>query len=268
MEDLEKERPEESTRGEEDSADGEMTFLDHLEELRWRILWGLGAILVGTVVGFVLTQNFGVIDFLISPVSEYVEDEKLTYLSPTEPFFVTFKIAFFLGIILSLPILFYHFWAFVAPALLRSEKKIFFPAIFASVILFSIGIIMAFGVVLPLGLRFLLSFQTSSLKPMITIGEYLSFATRISLAFGFVFELPLIVAVLSYLGILTPDFMRQKRRHAYVVIFILSAILTPADVASMIMMAVPLVLLFEGSIYLSVVITARRNRSEAPYPGG
>jgi len=268
MEDLDMEKPEESSPTGEEAGEGEMTFLDHLEELRWRILWGLGAILLGTIIGFILTQNFGVIDFLISPVSAYVEDEKLTYLSPTEPFFVTFKIAFFLGIIMSLPILFYHFWAFVAPALLRNEKKIFFPAIFASVILFAVGIVMAFGIVLPLGLKFLLSFQPSSLKPMITIGEYLSFATRISLAFGFVFELPLIVAVLSYLGILTPEFMRQKRRHAYVVICILSAILTPADVASMIMMAVPLLMLFEGSIYLSVVITARRRKSEAPYPGG
>jgi sec-independent protein translocase protein TatC len=252
----------------EESNGTEMTFLDHLEELRWRILWSLGAILIGTVIGFILTQNVGIIDFLITPVSQHLEDEKLAYLSPTEPFFVTFKMAFFIGVIMALPIIFYHFWAFVAPALLKKENRIFFPAILSSVILFSIGVVMAFGIVLPLGLKFLLSFQTSSLRPMITIGEYLSFATRISLAFGVVFELPLVVSILSYLGILTPAFMRQKRRHAYVVIAILSAILTPADVASMIMMAIPLILLFEFSIYLSVVITARRRKREVVLPGG
>jgi sec-independent protein translocase protein TatC len=268
MEQEGKELPGESAGEGKESEGKEMSFLDHLEELRWRVLWSLGAILVGTIIGFILTQNIGVIDFLITPVSQYLDDEKLAYLSPTEPFFVTFKVAFFLGIIFSLPVVFYHFWAFVAPAMLKNEKQIFFPAILSSVVLFSIGVLMAFGIVLPLGLDFLLSFQTSSLKPMITIGEYLSFATRISIAFGIVFELPLIVAVLSWLGILTPAFMRQKRRHAFVLIFILSALLTPADVVSMVMMAIPLVLLFELSIYISVVITARRKRGESVFPGG
>lgn len=252
-----------------DSEDAvEMTFLDHLEELRWRILWSLAALLGGTLIGFILTENLGVIDFLIMPVSPYVEGERLAYLSPTEPFFVTLKVAFLLGLILALPVVFYHFWAFVTPALLKSEKRIFFPAIAASVLLFAIGVLMAFGVVLPLGLRFLLSFQTSSLKPMITIGEYLNFATHISLAFGLVFELPLVVSLLSWVGILTPEFMRQKRRHGYVAICIMSALLTPADVASMIMMAVPLVLLFEVSIFLASLITARREKAEASPPPG
>ncbi len=255
----------EAFSGEEDSARTEMTFLAHLEELRWRILWSSGSVLLGTVIGFVVTQRIGVIDFLISPVADYLDEGKLAFLSPTEPFFVTFKIAFFLGIIISLPVIFYHFWAFIAPALLRKEKRMFLPAILSSVALFSIGVFVAYGVVLPLGLKFLLSFQTSSLKPMITIGEYLSFATRISLAFGLVFELPLVVGIFSWLGILTPAFMRQKRRHSYVIIFILSALLTPADAASMIMMAIPLLLLFESSIYLSVVITRKRKRNEAAH---
>lgn len=247
-----------------ESHEAEMTFLDHLEELRWRILWSLGAIMAGTLIGFVLTQNLGVIDFIIMPVSPYVEGERLAYLSPTEPFFVTLKVAFLLGVILALPVVFYNFWAFVTPALLRQEKRIFFPSIVASVVLFAIGVLMAFGLVLPLGLKFLLSFQTSSLKPMITIGEYLSFATHISLAFGVVFELPLVVGLLSWVGILTPEFMRQKRRHGYVIICILSALLTPADVVSMIMMAVPLILLFELSIFLATLITARRRGADGP----
>ncbi len=256
--------PGDPSTGVEEEDNYEMTFLEHLEELRWRMLWSLGAILVGTVIGFVLTQRGGVIEFLISPVSGHIEGKKLAYLSPTEPFMVTLKIAFFLGLIIALPVIFYQFWAFVAPALLKKEKHIFFPAILSSVVLFFLGVLMAFGVVLPLGLDFLLSFQKSSLKPMITIGEYLSFAIHISLAFGLVFEMPLVVSVLAWMGILTPAFMRQKRRHAYVLICIMSALLTPADVASMIMMAIPLLFLFELSIYLSVVVTARRKKGVVP----
>jgi hypothetical protein len=134
--------------GDEGAYQAEMTFLEHLEELRWRILWSLGAVFLGTVIGFVLTQNLGVIDFLIMPVSQYVEGERLAYLSPTEPFFVTLKVAFLLGVILALPVIFYQFWAFVTPALLQREKRIFFPSIIASVVLFSFGILMAFGIVL------------------------------------------------------------------------------------------------------------------------
>jgi sec-independent protein translocase protein TatC len=252
----------------DESAGKGMSFLDHLEELRWRILWSLGSVLLGTIVGFVVAQHFGVIDFIISPVAQYMDEEKLVFTKPTEPFFVTFKIAFLLGIVFALPIVFYHFWAFVTPALLNKERLIFFPAILSSVVLFSIGVYMAFGLVLPVGLKFLLSFQPTSLKPMITIGEYLNFATHISFAFGLVFELPLVVSILSWVGILTPKYMRDKRRHAYVIIFILSALLTPADVASMVMMAIPLALLFEFSIFLSAVISARRIAIEPEKSGG
>ncbi len=253
---------------EEGTSQKGMSFLEHLEELRLRILWSLGSILLGTIVGFVVAQHFGVIDFLISPVSQYMDEEKLVFTKPTEPFMVTFKVAILLGVIFALPIIFYHFWAFVAPALFTKERMIFFPAILSSVVLFSIGVFVAFWIVLPLGLKFLLSFQPTSLRPMITIGEYLSFATQISFAFGLVFELPLVVSILSWVGVLTPAYMRNKRRHAYVIICIVSAILTPADVASMIMMAVPLTLLFELSIFLSTVITAKRIAGEPEGPGG
>ncbi|MFQ6102781.1 MAG: twin-arginine translocase subunit TatC [Candidatus Glassbacteria bacterium] len=236
----------------------EMSFLDHLEELRMRLLWSIGTVFVMTILGFVITQRGGVIAFLTRPVLPYLESSKLAYLSPTEPIIMTFKVSFFLGLLLSLPVLFYHFWAFIAPALLKEEKRIFFPAIFFSVILFGLGVVMAFFVVMPMGLKFLLSFQTQSLKPMITIREYLKFATNMSLVFGAVFELPLVIVILTKLGIVTPRTLRTKRRYAIVSICIFSAILTPADILTMMMMCLPLLLLFEVSVWLSALIYRRR----------
>jgi sec-independent protein translocase protein TatC len=247
--------------GKEVEIPQEMSFLDHLEELRMRLLWCLATILITTIVGFIITQQGGVIHFLTQPVLPYLESEKLSYLSPTEPILMTFKVSFFVGLILALPIIFYHFWAFLAPALLADEKKVFFPAIFFSVVLFCAGVFMAFFVVLPMGLQFLLSFQTESLKPMITIREYLKFATNMSLVFGAVFELPLVIIVLTKLGIVTPQTLRAKRRYAIVTILIFSAILTPADVVTMMMMTIPLVLLFEVSLWLSALIY-RKQESE------
>lgn len=242
-------------------SDDQMTFLDHLEELRTRMLWCIGTLLVMTIVGFFITQQGGVIHLLTTPVLPYLDESKLAFLSPTEPIIVTFKVAFFVGIMLSLPVIFYHFWAFIAPALLKEEKKVLFPAIFFSVILFAIGVAMAFFLVLPMGIKFLLSFQTESLRPMITIREYLKFATNMALVFGAVFELPLVVIILTKLGIVTPRTLRSKRRYAIVAILIFSAILTPADVLTMMMMCLPLITLFEVSIWLSTLID-RKEGSE------
>jgi len=239
----------------------EMSFLDHLEELRGRLLWCLGTILVTTIIGFAITQRGGVIQFLTGPVLPYLDSGKLAYLSPTEPILMTFKISFFVGLLLALPIIFYHFWAFLAPALLKTERTIFFPAIFFSVALFSAGVFMAFFVVMPMGLKFLLSFQTESLKPMITIREYIKFATNMSLVFGAVFELPLVIIILTKIGVVTPQTLRARRRYAVLTILVFSAVLTPADVVTMLMMSIPLVLLFEVSLWLSALIY-RKQESE------
>lgn len=232
-----------------------MSFLDHLEELRTRLLWCAGTVFVMTIVGFLITERGGIIHFLTSPVLPYLDTKKLTYLSPTEPLMVTFKVSFFVGLLLSLPVIFYHFWAFIAPALLREERRVFFPAIFFSLVLFASGVAMAFFLVIPMCLRLFLSFQAESLAPMITIGEYLKFATNMSLMFGAVFELPLVVVILTKLGIVSPATLRAKRRYAVAGIVILSAVLTPADVLTMFMMGVPLLLLFEVSIWLSIWIS-------------
>lgn len=240
-----------------------MPFLDHLEELRQRILWSLGTLAVLSLFGFWLTTRFPVIAFLTSPVRPLLEAGRLAYLRPTEPFMVTLKVGVFVGALMSLPVLFYHFWRFVAPGLMEKEKKVFIPALVASVGLFLAGAALAFFVVLPFGLRFFLGFSTEALQPMITISEYFKFALQITLVFGIVFETPLFVVVLTYVGLISPRTLKRYRRHAILIMALLAAALTPADIFSMVIMLVPLYILFELSIHVAAVIEKREERRRA-----
>jgi len=165
------------------------------------------------------------------------------------------------GFILALPIVVYHTWSFLSPALFEKEKKLVVPAVVGGFVLFLLGVAMAYFLVLPLGLRFLLGFQTQALTPIITIGEYLRFATRLILAFGLIFELPLVSLLLSALGLITAHTLRRFRRHAIVGVAAVSAILTPADVLTMLMMMGPLLILYEISILL-VAMVGRRQVAE------
>jgi sec-independent protein translocase protein TatC len=237
----------------------EMPFLDHLEELRVRLLWSLGTVAVGALVGIWLTMQFGIMELLVRPIEPYLPNGKLIFTSPTEAFLVTFKVGLFLGVLLALPVLFYHFWRFVAPGLLEKEQRIFVPAVIASLALFAGGVALAFLIVIPLGLRFFLTFQQEAFQPFISVGQYLSFTMRIALVFGLVFETPLVVILLTYLGVLSPRALAGYRRHAIVAIAILSAVLTPSpDALSMLLMFGPFYLLYEGSVQASLVIERRR----------
>lgn len=235
-----------------------MSFLDHLEELRRRILWSLAAIVGGAIVGFWLTTTFDVIAFLTRPIRPLLESGRLAYLRPTEPFMVTLKVGVFVGIVIAIPVVFWNFWRFVAPGLLEREKKVFVPALASSVGLFLAGAALAFFVVLPFALRFFLGFSAGALEPVITIGDYFGFAMQITLMFGFVFETPLVIVVLTYVGVLSPRLLRKYRRHAIAVMAVLAAAVTPADVFSMLLMLVPLYVLFEASVAVASIIDRRR----------
>lgn len=239
-----------------------MPFLDHLEELRWRLIWSAVAVMVCSIAGFFIVTKLDVIGILQRPIMPLLPEEKLLFTSPTEPITITLKLSLVVGLILALPVVIYHVWAFVSPALFEREKKAIVPAIGAAFVLFLLGVAMAYFLVLPLGLRFLLSFQAQALSPIITIGEYLKFATRMILAFGAIFELPLVSVVLASLGLITPQTLKRYRRHSLVGIGLVSAILTPPDVGSMLMMMLPLVLLYELSIFL-VKLVARDRRPVA-----
>ncbi|MFQ5746375.1 MAG: twin-arginine translocase subunit TatC [Gemmatimonadota bacterium] len=244
----------------------EMPFLDHLEELRWRIIRSLVALVVLTIAGFFIVIHLDVIGLLERPLQAVLPDQPLLFTSPTTPMLVTLKLSLVVGFILALPVIAYEAWAFLSPALHEHERKFVVPAIGIGFGLFLAGIAMAYFFVLPLGLTFLLGFQAESLSPIITVDEYLRFATRLILAFGIIFEMPVILVLLSLIGIVTPAGLRKYRRHAIVVLSILSALLTPADIGTMLMLFAPMILLYEFSIWLVRLVSLRRSTPPAEEP--
>lgn len=244
---------------------GEMPFLDHLEELRWRILWSVLAVTVGTVAGFLLIRYFGVLELLIEPVRAAVEDPnfELIYLSPADPFFITLKLSVVVGVILAFPIIVYQIWSFLSPALEKHEKRAIIPALYLGMLLFCAGVALAYFVALPVSIVFFQTFEGGLMRAEYEIGKTLQLITKILLGFGIIFELPVVVMILSALGLVTPEFLRSKRRHAIVGITVAASFLTPGDVITLtIMLMVPLFFLYEFSIYLSRLIWARKRARE------
>lgn len=241
---------------------GEMPFLDHLEELRWRILWALMALGVGAIVGFLVVYYLDVFEVLVRPIRPYLAGDQLVYFNPATPFFFTLKLSLLVGIILAFPFVVYQVWAFFSPALKKEEKKIVVPSLYFGLALFCAGVAMAYFWVLPLALRFFAGFQPLFLEPAIEVGEYLGFVVRLLLAFGLAFELPVVVMILSAMGLVTPAFLKEKRRHAIVAITILASAVTPGDIVSTFMMMGPMIFLYEVSIFLSLAIYRRKEAGE------
>src|SRR6266700_5090815 len=239
-----------------------MPFLDHLEELRWRILYSLLAIVLGTVAGWLIVERVDVIGLMIRPIAPLLADGKLKFTSPTEPFLITLKFAFVVGLLFASPVVIYQAWAFLAPALYDREKRLILPALTVGVLLFLGGATVAYLWVLPRALQVLFSFQQSVLAPIITAYGYFAFAAQILIAFGLVTELPLVVVILAALGLVTPQFLARNRRYAIALSAGAAALLTPPDAVSMLLMMVPLVLLYEVSIWCAWVVTRRRARRE------
>jgi sec-independent protein translocase protein TatC len=241
---------------------GEMPFLDHLEELRWRIFKCIIALALGTVVGLVLVMYFDVMALLVRPVEPFLEGDRLVYLSPTTPFFISLKLGLIVGILLALPVVVYQVWAFLSPALEAEERKVIVPSLYFGLVLFCAGVLLAYVWVLPLALQFLTGFQQAYLQSAIEVGQYLGFVVRLLLAFGVVFELPVVVMILSAMGLVTPRFMREKRRHAIVAATVLSSLLTPGDIASTLLMMGPMMILYEVSILLSAMIQRKKRERD------
>ncbi|WP_419935077.1 twin-arginine translocase subunit TatC [Candidatus Palauibacter sp.] len=239
----------------------EMPFLDHLDELRSRLIHALIALLVGLVLGLVAVMQWDVLGIVQRPIVELLPGENLNFSSPTTPFVLILKLGFIVGLLTAFPYIALQAWRFLAPALYENERKFAIPAISAGTLLFIAGISMAYFLVLPLGLRILLNFFSDQLNPVIMVGEYLTFATRLILAFGLIFELPVVLVFLSLLGIVTPEGLAKYRRHAIVVMAVVSAFLTPADPYTMLAMMVPMMLLYELSVVATRVL--RRRRREA-----
>jgi sec-independent protein translocase protein TatC len=248
----------------QERASADMPFLDHLEELRWRILWSLLGLVVGVAVAFFLVLKFDVLNELQRPIAPFLGGNKLVYTHPGDPFSIVMSASLWLGATLAFPVIGYNVWAFVAPALYSHEKKVVLPLLIGAVLLFLGGAAMAYFIVIPLTLRFLLTFQVASLTPMITVKEYFSFVLSLVISFGLAFELPIAVVLLTALGIVTPPFLRKFRRHAAILCIVLGAFLSPGDaITSTFAMAGPLYILYEFSIFLSVLVKRRRDRREA-----
>ncbi|MBO6002482.1 MAG: twin-arginine translocase subunit TatC [Mailhella sp.] len=229
-----------------------MGILGHLGELRRRVM----RMFIAVLLGWVALYGVGDIlyDYLSSPLQACLpEGSKLIYTSPQGAFFTYLKVAFIASLFATCPYTFYQAWAFVAPGLYREEKRALLPLAFCSSLFFVGGAAFCFFLVFPLAFRFFMGFATDTIIPMISVEEYLSFALKLLIAFGLVFEMPLFSFFLSRFGLLTPAFMRRTRGYAILLIFIVAAILTPPDVISQMLMALPMMLLYEASIYVSKV---------------
>lgn len=229
-----------------------MPFTEHLEELRRRLI--ICAIAVG--VGFVIAYFFKekIFAWLMQPLLQALPHDghqKLIYTAPHEAFMTYIKVSFLGGVALAVPVILYQFWRFVAPGLYEHERRYLYPIVILSTIFFLGGGAFGYLVVFPYGFQFFASFATEYIAPMISTKEFLSFATRLLIAFGLIFELPLVTLFLAKLGLVKASFLQKQRKYAILIIFIVAAILTPPDVFTQILMAIPLLILYEMSVWIA-----------------
>jgi sec-independent protein translocase protein TatC len=231
------------------------TLTEHLEELRKRLIICLVTVLAATAMSFTLTDRLYAI--LTAPAGNL----QLIFVTPPEAMLAHFRLAFLAGLTLALPMILYQLVAFVMPGLYKEEIKIIIPALLGMVLFFALGVSFAYLAVFPLAVRFFLQFAGESVVPMFTVSNYLSFAANFMFAFGLVFQLPLVFYLLGRLQIVDARFLRTHRKYALLVVAAVSALLTPPDVISQLLMAVPLAMLYELGIWL--VVLSRRGRREA-----
>jgi sec-independent protein translocase protein TatC len=246
----------------------EMSFFDHLEELRWRVVRALLSVIVGTAVAWVFIDwivDAVVLAPVVSLNAHLSPGQQPIHLQNLRPFgqlFLYMQIAITAGILASFPYILYELWAFIAPGLMPKERRYIKSIVFFTTFCFFAGVSFAYFIMLPAALQFFAGFGTATIENNISIGEYMSFVVSVVLAAGIVFELPMVSWFLSKLGILTPAFMRRYRRHAIVVVFIVAAALTPGtDPVSQILLAIPLMLLYEISIWVSSWANKQRLKS-------
>jgi sec-independent protein translocase protein TatC len=245
---------------------GEMPFLDHLEELRTRLIKSLLALIGGFAIGLWIVQRLDLIVWLKRPIAQYLAytGGKLVITNPTDSVMIVLKLSFVVGTVLASPVLIYQAWAFLSPALYERERRTMAPALLVGLLLFLVGAGLGWYFVVPQALRVFLGFQSEALAYVITYTEYFSFILQIVIALGLSFELPLVIIILAGLGLVTPAALNRFRRFWLVLACIAGALLSPgADVISMIMMTIPLLLLYEVGFAGAVIIQRRRIRAAA-----
>ena len=244
------------------NEDDKIPFTDHLEELRTRLIRSSIAVGIGFVVSYGFKEK--IFKILIHPlISVMPANSKMIFTGLPEAFFTYLKVAFLTGLLVASPVVIFEFWMFVSPGLYKKEKTLLIPIIILSSIFFLGGALFGYFIVFPYGFKFFLGFANENIQALPSMSEYLSFAAKMLLAFGLVFELPLVITFMARLGIVTVDFLKKNRKYAILLFFAVSAILTPPDVVSQIMMALPLMLLYEVSI-LGVRIFGKKKSEKEP----
>jgi len=245
---------------EEERKEGlkEMGLLDHLEELRSMLIASFVAWVGISLIVWCFSAQ--VLEFLIHRLPV----KNLYFYSPVEAFEVRTKLSFVVGILIAFPYIFYRVWRFISPGLFRREKGLAFPLVISSLILFYVGILFAYLVMMPLVLKFFVTFGTKSLLPLLSVEKYFSFVAKLCFSFGLVFQSPLVVVVLTWMGVISARALLGQWRWVIVIIFCVAAVLTPGpDIISQISMGLPLCVLFFASAVASLIIERRRKKGEA-----
>lgn len=252
-----------------------MPLTEHLGDLRKRLIIAFGTLFIAFLISFTFSES--IFRFIMFPLKynlflstdnpyihfipqDRLQNIKLVFLAPAEAFWMHIKIAFVAGLIMSLPVIFYQLWKFVSPGLLQKERKYAVPFIFITTSLFLIGSAFCFLVVLPFAMRFLLTYKVGDfLSPMLSIGRYVDFCLKFILAFGAVFELPIVIIFFTRIGLVTPKTLAKNRKYAVLIAFVIAAILTPTpDFFNQTLMAVPMMVLYEVGIIVSRIFVRRK----------
>lgn len=237
------------------SLRADMPFLEHLEELRGVLIQSAVAVVLLAVGGWFVSAP--VLKFITAPAG------KLVFLGPTEAFTLRIKVALFCGLFAGLPFVLYKLWGFAAPGLVQNEKKVLSIVVVGSTGLFLAGSAFSFFIIMPIAFTFLLGFGTEFLSPMISASNYFGFVTKLCLALGVLFQLPLVVSILTWIGVLDPRWLLKNWRYAIISIALVSALFTPPDIASQFLMGLPVIGLYFFSAFLSILIDRRKKRDAA-----
>ncbi len=247
-------------KGKKKKDPNKLTFWEHLDELRRRIIYSIVIVLIGFLVSWAYSKK--IYEFIAMPVLKFLKDGKLAYTSLTEPFMMYIKLSFLASLFLTSPLLFYQFWKFISPALEKKEKRFAIPFIFLSTIFFLIGGWFGYKIVFPYACKFFLDIG-KDFTAVITVSQYLSLATKVLLGIALTFELPVLIFFLSRFGIVTPKFLLKYFKYFILIAFIISAVITPTpDMITQSVIAFPLIALYGIGIIIALIFGKKKKRDD------